>query len=233
MSSDHSQSISLSNQVYVSAVSTAAITVSGPPTTLRRLKGSSSFQKLNHIDIPVYGPYHAQSLYGKADIQRILKNGSFEALRSAKPRTSVHSAVTGKCLSAENTLALVEQMLDEILRQPVRWDQMLRQCISDVTSSSHSQCRVIALGATNVANSLISALKSGGAPSVTLEDHLSWRSAGPSSAPSGRNSSSKIAIVGMAGRFPGAKDHELLWELLCQGLDVHREVSWNWSISIK
>ncbi|KAH0558765.1 Type I Iterative PKS, partial [Trichoglossum hirsutum] len=218
-------SISLSNQVYVSAVSTAAITLSGPPATTRRLfKESQSFQRLNQIEIPVYGPYHAGSLYNKTDIQRILKDGKFDALRSAKPRTSVHSAVTGKCLSAENTLDLIEQMLDEILRQPVRWDQILRQCVSDVASSSHSQCRVIALGATNVTNSLITALRSGGAPSVTLEDHLSWRSAGPGGAPSGRNSSSKIAIVGMAGRFPGAKDHELLWDLLCQGLDIHREV---------
>jgi len=218
-------SVSLSNQVYVSAVSAQAITVSGPPATLRRLfKDAQPFQTLTHIDIPVYGPYHAKHLYGNPDVRRILKNDSFEALRSSKPRASIHSAVTGKCLSAENTLVLIEQMLDEILRQPVRWDQMLKQCISDVTSSGHSQCRVVALGATNVANSLIGALKAGGAPSVTLEDCQSWRSANPSSAPSGRNASSKIAIVGMAGRFPGAKDHELLWELLCQGLDVHREV---------
>src|SRR5437762_10385067 len=125
-----------------------------------------------------------------------MRNGSFEALLSSKPRTSIHSAVTGNCLSAENTFVLIEQILDEILRQPVRWDHMLRQCISDVTTSGHSQCRVVALGATNVANSLISALKAGGAPSVTLEDQSSWRSVNPGSAPSGRNASSKIAIVG-------------------------------------
>ncbi|KAH0538586.1 Type I Iterative PKS [Glutinoglossum americanum] len=218
-------SVSLSNQVYVSAVSTQAITVSGPPATLRRLfKDAQPFQKLTHIDIPVFGPYHAQHLYGNSDVQRILGNGTFEALRSAKPRASIHSAVTGKCLGAENTLVLIEHLLDEILRQPVRWDQMLKQCVSDVTSSAHSQCRVLALGVANVTNSLVTALKAGKAPSVTVEDSQSWRSVNPSSAPSGRNTSSKIAIVGMAGRFPGAKDHELLWELLCQGLDVHREV---------
>ncbi|KAF4633175.1 hypothetical protein G7Y89_g4946 [Cudoniella acicularis] len=34
----------------------------------------------------------------------------------------------------------------------------------------------------------------------------------------------KLAIVGMAGRFPDAETHEKLWELLEKGLDVHREV---------
>jgi acyl transferase domain-containing protein len=33
----------------------------------------------------------------------------------------------------------------------------------------------------------------------------------------------KLAIVGMAGRFPDAASHEKLWELLEKGLDVHRE----------
>ncbi|GME43501.1 hypothetical protein SNOG_11981 [Neofusicoccum parvum] len=34
----------------------------------------------------------------------------------------------------------------------------------------------------------------------------------------------KIAVVGMAGRFPGAADTEKLWELLEAGLDIHHEV---------
>src|SRR5213078_4998 len=34
----------------------------------------------------------------------------------------------------------------------------------------------------------------------------------------------KIAIVGMSGRFPDAASHELFWDLLEKGLDVHRPV---------
>lgn len=44
------------------------------------------------------------------------------------------------------------------------------------------------------------------------------------------NGRSKIAIVGMSGRFPGANSTEAFWDLLRQGLDVHREVPplhWN------
>lgn len=35
---------------------------------------------------------------------------------------------------------------------------------------------------------------------------------------------SKLAIVGMAGRFPNAADHEKFWNLLEAGLDVHKRV---------
>lgn len=35
---------------------------------------------------------------------------------------------------------------------------------------------------------------------------------------------SKIAIIGMSGRFPEAADLEAFWSLLDQGLDVHRRV---------
>lgn len=41
---------------------------------------------------------------------------------------------------------------------------------------------------------------------------------------SGTSKKSKIAVVGMAGRFPSAADHEKLWKLLEAGLDVHRKV---------
>jgi acyl transferase domain-containing protein len=33
-----------------------------------------------------------------------------------------------------------------------------------------------------------------------------------------------IAIVGMAGRFPGADDLEGFWNALESGLDLHRQV---------
>lgn len=34
----------------------------------------------------------------------------------------------------------------------------------------------------------------------------------------------RLAIVGLAGRFPDAADHEKFWDLLKAGRDVHRKV---------
>lgn len=38
---------------------------------------------------------------------------------------------------------------------------------------------------------------------------------------------SKIAIVGMSGRFPGGADVEKFWDILQKGFDMHKEVRRN------
>ena len=40
----------------------------------------------------------------------------------------------------------------------------------------------------------------------------------------GKTDQSKIAIIGLSGRYPDAASPELFWDLLYKGLDVHREV---------
>ena len=50
-----------SNQAYISAVSIMAITISGPPSTVRRFFDESPALSRNHrVAIPVYAPYHAE-----------------------------------------------------------------------------------------------------------------------------------------------------------------------------
>jgi len=68
-------------------------------------------------------------------------------------------------------------------------------------------------------------VKSSGDVQVMTTDHHSWLSAQCNITPSTvKSSTSDIAIVGMAGRFPDAADHEKFWDLLEKGLDVHREI---------
>ena len=215
--------IATTSQAYVSAVSVMAVTISGPPSTLKRVFTECDALKKNHrVQIPVYAPYHAGHLYSDADIERILDEESREVLKQFRPAALIHSATTGKCHTATNALELVELALREILQLPVRWDYLLEECVSQVTAKSQSECTVTAIGITNVANSLVSALKAGGQSLVTVKDQSSWAS--PSDQVMGKTQNDKIAIVGMAGRFPSAASHEALWDLLMKGLDVHREV---------
>ncbi|KAK5007152.1 polyketide synthase, partial [Cryomyces antarcticus] len=143
-------------------------------------------------------------------------------LKAYTPAMLVHSAATGKCQTVSNTLELVQIALSEILQLPVRWDYLLEEIVSSVTSNSKGEVKVSAVGVTNVANSMVSALKAGGQSSVSVKDYTTWASGMESN--SGRIQNDKIAIVGMAGRFPSAASHEALWALLEKGLDVHREV---------
>lgn len=214
--------ISPSAQAYVSAVSVMAITISGPPSTTQRLFAESDAFKNTRVPIPVYAPYHAPHLFGQADVDRILEGETAELLKKYRPQSLIHSASDGKCHTATSTLELLQSTLREMLLEPVRWDSLLEEAVSQVTAVSNVECSVSAIGVTNVANSFASALRAGGQASVSVRDHTSWKSQTEESR--GRTQNDKIAIVGMAGRFPSAASHDALWELLEKGLDVHREV---------
>jgi hypothetical protein len=209
-------------QSYISAVSTMALTISGPPATTKRLLQSDAFKNCARVPIPVYAPYHASHLYVDADIDRILDKDAIRHLQQFRPVSLVHSASTGKCQTATNALELVRTALHEMLVEPVRWDSLLSEIVSQVTSASSAQCSVSAFGVTSITNSLASALKNGGQSSITVRDQTAWVPVEHDSR--GRTQNDKIAIVGMSGRFPGAANAEALWDLLERGLDVHREV---------
>ncbi|KAF2429556.1 ketoacyl-synt-domain-containing protein [Tothia fuscella] len=210
------------NQAYVSAVSVMALTISGPPSTTRRFFAESDVLSKNHrVPIPVYAPYHAAHLYSDEDVDKIVDSDTQKNLRFFRPGALVHSASTGKCHRATTAAELFQLVISEILEAPVRWDHLLEETVSQITSASASECHVTAVGITNVTNSLVSALKAGGQTNVTVKDYTSW---GIPSESFGRTQSDKIAIVGMAGRFPSAANHDALWELLAKGMDVHREI---------
>jgi iterative type I PKS product template protein len=210
-------------QAYISAVSTMALTISGPPATTKQLFHEAEALKSNsRVPIPIYAPYHAPHLHSHADIDRILDKDAVRHLQQFRPLALVHSATHGNCHTATSTLDLMRLALGEILLEQVRWDNLLQEVVSQVTASGSAECAVSAIGVTNIANSLASALKAGGQSSISVRDHTSWVPVTVESY--GRTQNDKIAIVGMSGRFPGAANADELWELLEKGLDVHREV---------
>ncbi|KAK3617844.1 polyketide synthase [Elasticomyces elasticus] len=215
--------IQQSSQVYISAVSIHAVTMSGPPTMLERFfQESSALSKNNRVPIPVYGPYHAAHIYTESDFDKILDASISEKLQKYTPTSPVHSASTGKPIVAQNALELVRIALAEMLQRPVRWDYLLQETVGAMTSTK-SPARIYSMGISNVANSLVSALKEGGKSDVTAIDHTAWADENVEST-KGRTQNDKIAIVGMAGRFPNAANTEALWDLLMKGLDVHRRI---------
>jgi len=209
------------SQAYVSAVSVMALTISGPPSITKRLFEQTDFVKNHKVPIPVYAPYHASHLYTEAEREKIFDNDTVKNLRFFRPAALVHSAATGKCISASSAVELFSLIAEEILEFPVRWDYLLEETVSQITATNASEAFVASFGITNVTNSLVSALKAGGQSNVIVKDHTSW---GTPSETFGRTQNDKIAIVGMAGRFPGAASHEALWDLLIKGLDVHRKI---------
>lgn len=227
--------ISASNRLWISAVAANSITISGPPSILKRIFESPDyFPKSHQLKVPVHGPYHAPHLHSTEDIHNILTPATREIFGQLDVQFPVFSSVTGKQIPASNSLELLEKSLKEILLERLQWNNVLEHIVPDVIASPDRGCKVHAIGPTNITGSLVSALKTAGAGQVSTEDLNSWLSQPPAIAPSmAKMADSNIAIVGMAGRFPDAADHELLWALLEQGLDVHREVSYYSLLSLE
>ena len=143
------------------------------------------------------------------------------------PKAPVLSTTSGKWFTAKTTRELLELILVETLIEPLRFDLVLDGCLSSVMAFNGSNCRVLPVGPTNAVHSVVAALKLSTNVSITVQSPSTWFSEKPARSiqDSGSFKNSKLAIVGMAGRFPGAADHEKFWGLLEQGLDVHRKVS--------
>ena len=226
----YNQGIPVSRRAYISAVGSNVITVSGPPSTLQHLFDSSdTFRGTRRIQIPVHGPYHAPHLHGDAPLQKILgprSDSKPHIIDLFQPRIPVLSTTSGERLTATSTRQLLEQVLNETLNETLRFNRVLDCCVASVKRCGPSVCRLVPYGPINSVHSVVAVLKKGTEASIILENDSSFMSGKlpyNTRAP-GNLAESKLAIVGMAGRFPGAADHEKFWQLLEQGLDVHREV---------
>ncbi|OWP00295.1 BcPKS12, polyketide synthase [Marssonina coronariae] len=217
------------NRVYISAITSNSIAISGAPASLKLLFDFQSFEA-KPIPIPVHGPYHAAHLHSVFDADKILRTGDSHVQRvlgQAKPRYPVLSCRTGELYSEENSISLIQHILRDILTEPLRFPKVVHGSILKAQSYRGPKCLVIPFGPTKAATTLATILKA-----QTSLDIILRRSPSTATRPTptsnnfanGSNGRCKLAIVGMAGRFPDAASHEKLWDLLEKGLDVHREV---------
>lgn len=213
------KNISPAARLWISASSATSVTVSGPPSTKQKCFGSSEFfRSRKNAPVTIYAPYHAAHLHSEHDIQKILRSQTNTIFSSHTAHFPVCSSVTGKPIQGANAFEVLEQALREIVLEPLRWDKVLTYC----ASGSPTEAKVLAIGPTNLASSVVSALKANTAQ-VTLEDQSTWTPIAPAGTKKSKREAD-IAIVGFSGRFPDAANHELFWNLLVKGLDVHRPV---------
>lgn len=201
-----------------------SLTISGPPRFLEELLRSTSIADLKPVRVSVHAPYHAAHLYNEFDVDAILTTSSKEILSSYIPRIPVFSSATGQLISTSDYGSLLRVVLEEILLQLLRWDRVLERCTSVLKTSGISRCTIFPI-ATNGAQSLGSAIAQVGNLSVKLDNAIANSTKQPVLLPAiGRPEQSKIAIIGLSGRFPDAAGTEQFWDLLYKGLDVHRVV---------
>lgn len=200
------------------------LTVSAPSLLLDQFVGARISDDYKPARAPINGPYHAAHLYDYRDVERILEHWPRDAFLSYKPRIPILSSNTGNPIEAETFDSLLRVCVEEIISRQLRWDKIIDSYLSMANETNPPPCKLFS-NSTVAARSLCLALKRGGVPCVDLESGAMEIPRDPSSIGfTGRAEHSKIAIIGLGGRFPDAPNPEKFWDLLHRGLDVHREV---------
>ncbi len=136
------------NHVYISAITSSSIAISGPPACLRSLFGFHSFDA-KPIPIPVHGPYHAAHLHSVFDGDKILRLGDAQVQRvfgQAKPRYPVMSCRTGNWYSDETSISLIQSILRDILTEPLQFQKVVHGCVLRAQNYQGPKCVVIPFG---------------------------------------------------------------------------------------
>lgn len=223
------QSIPISNNAYISKFSDNSVTISGPPSTLSLFSGSFPLTSTNRKELDVYGLYHASHLYTKTDVDLIMSSDSriIRYLDQHTSRFSILSTSTGSWFDSNISGSnLFTSVLSDILIQPLRIPSILNACAQAIANLKVSKCKLLSYGSPEFQDTLLAYLKL--KTTVEISPHSESLEKLPpteikKTPASGRRS--KLAIVGMAGRFPNAADHEKFWSLLEAGLDVHKKVT--------
>ena len=138
------------------------------------------------------------------------------------------STSSGVCFDRNlDAPTLFTAVIRDILTETLGVQQVVDGCSKLTTEAHCEECSIISFGPSTSKSMFAKAMESKTDFKVTVHEDLAAKlSEAPSAFGDAPRTSKrpKLAIVGMAGRFPNAADHEKFWDLLEAGLDVHRRV---------
>ncbi|KAI9652280.1 MAG: Type I Iterative PKS [Alyxoria varia] len=209
---------------YLSATGNNSVTISAHPRELDSLIDSGVLKCGRPVRLPIHGPYHAPHLYNNQVVASLLR--TIPDTTSAEWTSRIPIIANDEeqqTYTARTFNELMPEIIQDILQKSLDWKRVCESCVESVKELNPEQCRLTPVGGKNAAGSIINSFSiQKCAFKVFTDDQKS--KVQEDAQPSGRKGSSKIAIVGMSGRFPDAADPDAFWDLLKQGLDVHREV---------
>ena len=163
-------------------------------------------------------------MYGKGQVSEILESRLSALDEIAPPCRAVLSPSNGELIQVPSSRLLFTRAVDDILRKPIQWNALQQTITEHINSRSAAIDRVPSFEVDPEAKALFPTLQTETKKTIERRNMSTWCSLDANPKPHGPASTSNIAIVGMSGRFPGAKDHEMLWKLLEQGRDMHKQI---------
>ena len=148
------------------------------------------------------------------------------SLLRCSPKAQVVSPGTGRPFTATDVTELFKQIITYLLTEEVRWESVVEYAAQWARGHSGNHYEICAFRTSQQVQDVAVALQNEiGQGVVPTEDLMAWLFAPPSLVKPSGPSQSKIAIVGMACRFPGgATDTDKYWDLLESGRDVHQKI---------
>jgi acyl transferase domain-containing protein len=204
--------------------------VSGSPNTLTQLVASEEFKGLKSKRLPIHGPLHAPHLFTEANIDEVMEGLGIDCGVERSQHITFLSG-TGTMIKGPDFSSLLKSAVSAIMAEPMRFVDLLDQLRVYILAMNPQSLEMIPI-CTTVNRLIYNTFKSTPLASLVAPPPPPTQQKLASAQQSPPNpQTAKLAIIGMAGRFPGgANDTEAFWDLLYQGLDVHKSVPprrWN------
>ncbi|TRX88798.1 hypothetical protein FHL15_010257 [Xylaria flabelliformis] len=201
-----------------------SVSIGGPPKTLQALFfESNNFTKTKNVAMKkIQGMWHTDRVYGVEHVEQVVpKINSTRSLH-----IPLISPVSGEPFQETEARPLLEQIMTEILTQSVRWDMIIDTITKQLKQLMPRSAQLISIQPSHYNQNLLERWRIE-LPNAVVSELAMMPAAldlavGKSLPKDTR--SSKIAVVGMACRFPGADTTEEFWERLMQAQDLHRHV---------
>ncbi|KAH6851182.1 hypothetical protein B0I37DRAFT_429706 [Chaetomium sp. MPI-CAGE-AT-0009] len=208
-----SQSIPKFRRITIGVIAQGWLTLIGPPSSMAELTAwSPVIQAAAGIKTDVDGPMHS-CWSPKVDAARIVGNSALlqQPLNPAKARML---SPAGSCAKYDhaNLASLLEEIVDDVAHKPLHITDTIKETVAGLRGSEHITLSV--MGPTNHQAAATQALKSSG---IKYNVKQAGRETPEPGNTNGRVGSGLVAIVGMAGRFPGSDTVEGFWEDLLDG----------------
>ncbi|KAK2593654.1 hypothetical protein QQS21_008658 [Conoideocrella luteorostrata] len=197
-------------QVYISGHSASSVTVSGPPTLLEAFLSQGTLRNARTLPLPIYGAFHAKHL-PLPDLDSLIGTSPVFDRPVPDSRSLLHLDMPTST-RVRDTLRLA---LSEMFQHRLNLDRIIEQACQ--RTSGHG-VRLTSIGPAMMRRLI-----------QQLEPKEVCRQVSDQSKPSqgilpSVESGESIAVVGMAGRFPGAENVDELWDMLVKGQDVHKMI---------
>lgn len=170
----------------------------------------------------IQGMWHTNTVYGAEHVAQVMPN--IESTRQL--HIPLISPVSGKPFREIEAKALLEQIMEEILTARVRWDLVIDAVSNQLKRLKPQSAELVSIQPSHYNQNLLERWRSE-LPDTSLSESAMMPVAMDltiGKSPPKDTRSSKIAVVGMACRFPGADSTDEFWDRLMQRQDMHRTV---------